>query len=286
MLVEFVNMARDLQSRKGADALKLQQDILDEGGLLTPETWVSEAPVSEPQGESPPRFGFPDDYARPAPAVATESQHKGRHSGGGVVLRDTSLCQLVQLDASLVSSRREGVKGSELLLARKCPRKVHDSRKGPRTSPVRLSFDLNLYDEWLERELLGLTVCVVATSSRQGRQAEIVKASQAFLEGEIGYALDYCIMMGIWGAGYWCMNDQYSVITGEFIAWRRALEMMGPGAWNGTTRAGVWDHSLKEQFVLLSKKLETATAILDDVKRELAVPRSLHLLEVAGLAHC
>ena len=49
------------QSRKGADALKLQQDILDEGGLLTPETWVSEEPVSEPQGESLPRFGFPDD---------------------------------------------------------------------------------------------------------------------------------------------------------------------------------------------------------------------------------
>ena len=74
------------QSRKGADALKLQQDILDEGGLLTPETWVSEVPASEPHGESPPRFGFPDDYARPAPAATTESQHKGRHSGGGLCL--------------------------------------------------------------------------------------------------------------------------------------------------------------------------------------------------------
>ena len=74
------------QSRKGADALKLQQDILDEGGLLTPETWVSKEPVSEPQGESPPRFGFPDCYARPMPAAATGSQHKGRDSGGGLCL--------------------------------------------------------------------------------------------------------------------------------------------------------------------------------------------------------
>ena len=187
------------------------------------------------------------------------------------MLRDTSLCQLVQLDASLVSSRREGVKGSELFLARKGPRKVHDLCKGPQTSPVRLSFDLSLYDEWLEREFLGLTVCVVATSSRQGRQAEIVKASQAFLEGEIGYALDYCIMMSIWGADYWCMSDQSSVMLGELDAWNESSGMIGSGEWNEPIRAGVWDHSLKEQFALLSMKLETATAILDDVKRELAV---------------
>ena len=35
--------------------------------------------------------------------------------------------------------------------------------------------------------------------------------------------------------------------------------------------ARVWDHSLEEQFALLSKKLETATAILDDIKKELDV---------------
>ena len=63
------------KSKKGADARKIQQDMVDSGGLLTPETFTSVSSRAEQLGDSPPLFGFPDEFARPAePSTAAGSQ--------------------------------------------------------------------------------------------------------------------------------------------------------------------------------------------------------------------
>ena len=185
------------------------------------------------------------------------------------MLRDTLPRLLVSLDASLVSSGRGEERSSDLLFARKGPRKVRDPCKGHQTSSLLLFFDMSLHDDWLEREFLVLPLCVTSPFSWHGRQAETVQASQAFLVGDVVYAMDYPIMMAIFGDGYWCMGGTYDAIMGEPIALTGSSELYESAEWTGQARAGVWDHSLKEQFALLSKMLETATAILDDVKKEL-----------------
>ena len=50
--------------------------------------------------------------------------------------------------------------------------------------------------------------------------------------------------------------------------------MRESGALTAGARAGVWNHSVKEQFELLSKKLDSATAFIGDIKRELDLPQA------------
>ena len=185
------------------------------------------------------------------------------------MLRDTLPRLLVSLDASLVSSGRGEERSSDLLFARKGPRNVRDPCKGFQTSSFPLFFDMSLHDDWLEREFLVLPLCVTSPFSWHGRQAETVQASQAFLVGDVVYAMDYPIMMAMFGGGYWCMGGTHEAIMGEPIASMGSSELYESAEWTGQARAWVWDHLLKEQFELLSKKLETAIAFLDNIKKEL-----------------
>ena len=144
--------------------------------------------------------------------------------------------------------------------------------KSCQTSHALLPPDENLQDDWHERGLLAHPLCVTSCFSQHGRQAGIVTASQAYLVGDVIYDLASYVVTALRSLpGYvlWCDDGIDTILQWGTFGILKVRGMRVPGDFSAVARAGVWDHSVKEQFELLSKKLESATTVIADIKREL-----------------
>ena len=179
---------RKPESHKGEDAKAEQKRILDDGGLLTPETWTSFSVRSEPHGASPPRFGFPHQ----APAA-------GSHYKGGftlcISLSETLPCSwpldvhsVGRIAVSLVPSETIGGGRASNWIRRRPPRRVNNVCKGCKTwAPLSLS-DLSL-DERLEQGVLAQPQEITCAFPLNGRHAGWLCDSQACTVGDVTHFL-------------------------------------------------------------------------------------------------